>query len=65
MIRPWVQCTVIVQVDDVAGVSIDNTGTQTVEAGNTVATNTLWMKLAAVFSEDTYNGNIVYIIADN
>ena len=50
---------------DTTGVSIDNTGTQTVEAGNTVATNTLWLKLAAVFTEETYNGNIVYIIADN
>jgi hypothetical protein len=53
-----------VQVDT-TGVSIDNTGTQTDEDGNDVTTNTLWLKIALVFSNDTYSGNIVYIIADN
>ena len=54
----------VVQVDT-TGVSIDNTGTQTSEAGNEVATNTLWLKIALVFVNETYNGNITYIIADN
>ena len=47
-----------------AGATIDDTGTQTVEAGDTVATNTLWLKLAAVFNSDTYTGTITYIIVD-
>jgi hypothetical protein len=53
-----------VQVDTI-GVSIDNTATQTDEDGDDVTTNTLWLKIALVFSNDTYSGNIVYIIADN
>ncbi|OGN95342.1 MAG: hypothetical protein A2Y89_02275 [Chloroflexi bacterium RBG_13_51_18] len=52
-----------VQVDT-TGVSIDATGTLTAEAGNTVATNTVWLRIALVFQNDTYSGNIVYIIAD-
>jgi hypothetical protein len=47
-----------------AGVSIDATGTLTSELGHDVTTNTLWLKIAMVFSNDTYSGNIVYIIAD-
>ncbi|OGO20481.1 MAG: hypothetical protein A2Z15_00260 [Chloroflexi bacterium RBG_16_50_11] len=46
------------------GISIDNTGTITDETGDTVATNSLWLKIALTFSIDTYNGNITYIIAD-
>jgi hypothetical protein len=52
-----------VQVDT-TGVSI-NTGAQTGETGTEVATNTLWLKAASVFSNDTYSGNITYIIANN
>lgn len=52
-----------VQVDT-TGVSIDATGTQTGEAGNAVATNTLWLKVATPFANDTYTGTITYIIAD-
>jgi len=52
-----------VQVDT-TGVSIDATGTITGETGNTVSTNTLWLKVASTFGTDTYNGNITYIIAD-
>ena len=52
-----------VQVDT-TGVSIDATGTQTDEDGVDITTNTLWLKIALVFSNDTYSGNIVYIIAD-
>jgi hypothetical protein len=52
-----------VQVDT-TGVNIDNTGTQTDEDGLDVTTNTLWLRIALVFSNDTYSGNIVYIIAD-
>ena len=51
-----------VQVDT-SGVSIDATGTQTAETGNTVAANTLWMKVAR-FQTDTYSGNITYIVAN-
>jgi hypothetical protein len=49
---------------DTTGVSIDATGTQTDEAGNTVDTNTVWLKVASVFAGDTYTGNITFIIAD-
>lgn len=52
-----------VQVDT-SGVTLDNTGTITGETGNVEAANTLWLKLAAIFVEDTYNGNITYIILD-
>jgi len=52
-----------VQVDT-TGVNIDNTGTQTDEDGIDITVNTLWLKIALVFSNDTYSGNIVYIIAD-
>ena len=47
-----------------AGVAIDVTGTQTPEAGDNVATNTLWLQLASTFIKDTYSGTITYIIAD-
>lgn len=47
-----------------AGATIDNAGTQTVEAGNTVATNDLWLKLASVFTIDTYSGTITYVVAN-
>lgn len=47
-----------------AGNTIDATGTQTVEAGDTVASNALWLKLADVFHVDTYTGTITYIIVD-
>ena len=53
-----------VQVD-LAGVSIDATGTITDETGNTEANNTLWLRIAVTFSNDTYSGNIIYIITDN
>jgi len=53
-----------VQVD-LVGVSIDDTGILTDEDGNDVTTNTLWLRIALVFSNDTYSGNIIYIIADN
>ncbi len=52
-----------VQVNTV-GVSIDATGTQTDEDGTDITVNTLWLRIALVFSNDTYSGNIVYIIAD-
>ena len=41
----------------------DATGTITGETGNTVSSNTLWLKVANTFGVDTYNGNITYIIA--
>ncbi|HJX12920.1 MAG TPA: hypothetical protein VJ377_05265 [Dehalococcoidales bacterium] len=52
-----------VQVDT-TGASIDATGTITSETGNTVANNTLWLRVASVFAIDTYSGTITYIIAD-
>ena len=52
------------QVLIATGVSIDANGTITGETGNTVATNTLWLKVAATFGVDTYSGSITYIIAD-
>jgi hypothetical protein len=47
---------------DTSGISIDATGTQTGESGNTVASNTLWLKVASVFNIDTYSGNVTYIV---
>lgn len=44
-------------------VTVD-TGTQTGESGNTVSTNTLWLKLGALgFPAVTYSGTIYYGIA--
>jgi hypothetical protein len=45
--------------------SIDNTGTQTGEAGDDVNTNTLWLSLSAAgIQPDTYSGSIYYQIAN-
>ena len=49
---------------DTAGVIIDNTGTQTTEAGVEVTTNNLWLKLASTFNSDTYSGVITYMTAN-
>jgi hypothetical protein len=43
---------------------IDDTGTQTGESGDTVATNTLWLKLSSIFMPETYSGTIYYKIVD-
>jgi hypothetical protein len=46
--------------------TIDNTGAQTSELGDTVATNTLWLKLSPVFlSKTTYNGTIYYQVVNH
>ena len=47
---------------DTSGISIDNSGTQTGETGDTEANNTLWLKLASVFSHATYSGTITFTI---
>jgi len=47
-----------------AGAIIDALGTLTSETGNTVTANTLWLKLASVFSADTYSGTITYMISN-
>ena len=47
-----------------AGAVVDETGTITLEAGDTTTTNTLWLKLADIFAEDVYSGSITYIIAN-
>jgi len=44
--------------------TIDDTGTQTGESGDTVTTNTLWLKLGTTFVDDTYSGTIYYQIYD-
>jgi len=49
---------------DTAGVSIDATGTQTSEAGVSVAAMNLWLKLASTFNSDTYSGTITYAIVN-
>jgi len=45
--------------------SIDNTGTITEEAGDTVNTNTLWLSISAAgIVPDTYSGSIYYQISN-
>jgi hypothetical protein len=44
--------------------TIDDTGTQTGEAGDTEATNTLWLKLGTPLYADTFSGTIYYMITD-
>ena len=44
-------------------VTIDDTGTQTGESGDTVATNTLWLKTGTPFPSDSYSGTIYHSIA--
>ena len=44
--------------------TIDDTGTQTTEDGDTVTTNTLWLKLSSVFLAETYSGSIYFQIAN-
>ena len=46
----------------VAGAVVDNSGTITVETGDVTTTNTLWLKIAASFTTDTYSGDITYVI---
>jgi hypothetical protein len=49
---------------DTTGVAIDESGTQTAEAGDSAANDALWLKLASTFSKATYSGTITYIISD-
>ncbi len=42
----------------------DDTGAQTAEAGDTVGTNTLWLKLGSPFTDNTYSGTIYFRIAN-
>jgi len=51
-------------VVDATGVAIDESGTQTAEAGHDAAANALWLKLNATFTKAVYTGTITYIIAD-
>jgi len=44
-------------------VTIDDTGTQTTESGDTITTNTLWLKLGTSLNKDVYAGTIYYRIA--
>ena len=43
--------------------AIDDTGTITEEAGDTVLTNSIWLQLHSTFASDTYAGAIFYQIA--
>jgi hypothetical protein len=52
-----------VLVDNV-GVTFNDTGGQTLEAGVPETTYNLWLRLASSFSKDTYSGTITYIIAN-
>lgn len=45
-------------------VTLDDTGVQTAEAGDTVTANTIWLKLSSTFVNDTYSGSIYYKILD-
>lgn len=45
-------------------VTIDNTGVQTDESGDTITTNTVWLKLGTPFSVAAYSGSIYYKIID-
>ncbi len=45
-------------------VKIDETGIITDEDGDTVATNTLWLKLGTPFVDNTYNGTIYFKITN-
>ncbi len=45
-------------------VTLDDTGAQTAEAGDTVTANTIWLKLASTFENYTYSGSIYYKILD-
>ncbi|MFC2045271.1 hypothetical protein ACFLUH_01145 [Chloroflexota bacterium] len=51
-------------VVDATGVTIDDAGTLTAEAGDDAANNSLWLKLNATFTKAVYTGTLTYIIAD-
>ena len=44
--------------------AIDTTGARTLEAGNTITTMNLWIKLAGTFDAAAYNGTITYSIVN-
>jgi len=44
--------------------AIDDTGTQTAEAGDDETDNTLWLKLGTPFTDATYSGTIYFKITD-
>jgi hypothetical protein len=44
--------------------TIDDTGVLTGESGDTVTTNTLWLKLGTPFNDASYSGNIYFKIID-
>jgi hypothetical protein len=54
---------ILVEASPTYGV-IDDTGAQTDEPGDTVTTNTLWLKLSSRFYSETYNGFIYYEIVN-
>ena len=49
---------------DSAGVTLDDTGGQTAEAGDGVSNYNLWIKLASSFDSDNYNGTLTFIVAN-
>jgi len=44
--------------------TIDDTGSRTGESGDTIATNTLWLKLGTPFTDAAYSGTIYFKILD-
>ena len=48
-----------------SAVTIYDLGTQTGEAGNEIATHTLWLRVADAFSGGTFQGAITYLIASS
>ena len=44
--------------------TMDDSGTQTAEAGDDVTGNTLWLKLGTPFTDNTYSGTIYFRIAN-
>lgn len=49
---------------DSTGVTLDDTGGQTAEAGDGVSNYNLWIKLASSFDSDSYSGTISFIVAN-
>jgi len=49
---------------DATGVTLDDTGAQTAEAGDSVANYNYWIKLAASFDSDNFSGTLTFIVAN-
>jgi len=56
--------THLVKANTTSYTTIGDTGTQTDEIGNTITTNTLWLKVGTPFTDAAYSGTIYFKIAD-